>query len=224
MGRGIYTHWVELITAESEASRFVRYRRIIRFPQLTMPLIAAYTPGNWRVTHTDEIVQRVRFDRLLPWWASPPTPPPPLTPTGWPGDTATWGSRWSSEVPTQPSCRRRWVITRMRSSSAREYGTLPAAGCRGAHPDQGLVEVRRQEARGLSAGPDVPGGAADGDGVGGPGVPFSGLDSGADAAVEDRALVEHHPERRIPPGSQEPRRVGRDPAAAAEGRLSTCPA
>ena len=25
--------------------------------------IAAYTPENWRVTHTDEIVQRVRFDR-----------------------------------------------------------------------------------------------------------------------------------------------------------------
>ena len=57
------THWVELITAESETSRFVRYRRIIRFPQLTMPLIAAYTPENWRVTHTDEIVQKVRFDR-----------------------------------------------------------------------------------------------------------------------------------------------------------------
>ncbi len=28
-----------------------------------MPLIAAYTPAHWRVTHTDEIVQRVRFDR-----------------------------------------------------------------------------------------------------------------------------------------------------------------
>jgi hypothetical protein len=35
---------VELITAESEASRFVRHRRLIRFPQLTMPLLAAYTP------------------------------------------------------------------------------------------------------------------------------------------------------------------------------------
>ena len=63
VGRETCTHWVELITAESEASRFVRYRRIIRFPQLTMPLIAAYTPENWRVTHTDEIVQKVRFDR-----------------------------------------------------------------------------------------------------------------------------------------------------------------
>jgi radical SAM superfamily enzyme YgiQ (UPF0313 family) len=58
-----YTHWVELITAESSESRFVRHRRIIRFPQLTMPLIAAYTPAHWRVTHTDEIVQRVRYDR-----------------------------------------------------------------------------------------------------------------------------------------------------------------
>jgi radical SAM superfamily enzyme YgiQ (UPF0313 family) len=54
--------WVELITAESDASRFVRYRRLIRFPQLTMPLIAALTPPHWKVTHTDEIVQSVRFD------------------------------------------------------------------------------------------------------------------------------------------------------------------
>jgi len=53
---------VELITAESEASRFVRYRRLIRFPQLTMPLLAAYTPDHWEVGHTDEIVQRVDFD------------------------------------------------------------------------------------------------------------------------------------------------------------------
>lgn len=58
-----FTHWVELITAESAESRFVRHRRIIRFPQLTMPLIAAYTPAHWWVTHTDEIVQRVRYDQ-----------------------------------------------------------------------------------------------------------------------------------------------------------------
>jgi radical SAM superfamily enzyme YgiQ (UPF0313 family) len=54
--------WLELITAESDASRFVRYRRLIRFPQLTMPLIAALTPPHWKVTHTDEIVQEVRLD------------------------------------------------------------------------------------------------------------------------------------------------------------------
>lgn len=54
--------WLELITAESAASRFVRYRRLIRFPQLTMPLLAALTPPHWKVTHTDEIVQQVRFD------------------------------------------------------------------------------------------------------------------------------------------------------------------
>jgi len=58
-----HAYWVELITAESAESRFVRYRRIIRFPQLTMPLLAAYTPEHWRVTHTDEIVQKVRFDK-----------------------------------------------------------------------------------------------------------------------------------------------------------------
>jgi len=54
---------VELITAESEASRLVRHRRLIRFPQLTMPLLAAYTPDHWDVSHTDEIVQRVDFDK-----------------------------------------------------------------------------------------------------------------------------------------------------------------
>lgn len=54
---------VELITAESEESRFVRHRRLIRFPQLTMPLLAAYTPKHWDVIHTDEIVQSVNYDR-----------------------------------------------------------------------------------------------------------------------------------------------------------------
>jgi radical SAM superfamily enzyme YgiQ (UPF0313 family) len=57
------SYWVELITVESAASRYVRHRRLIRFPQLTMPLLAAYTPNHWRVTHTDEIVQSVRFNR-----------------------------------------------------------------------------------------------------------------------------------------------------------------
>ena len=56
---------VELITAESEASRFVRSRRLIRFPQLTMPLLAAWTPEHWEVSHTDEIVQRVDFDKRV---------------------------------------------------------------------------------------------------------------------------------------------------------------
>ncbi len=54
---------VELITAESEASLFVRHRRLIRFPQLTMPLLAAWTPEHWEVSHTDEIIQRVDFNR-----------------------------------------------------------------------------------------------------------------------------------------------------------------
>jgi radical SAM superfamily enzyme YgiQ (UPF0313 family) len=56
---------VELITAESEASRFIRYRRIIRFPQLTMPLLAAHTPPHWEVTHIDEIVQKVDFNKKV---------------------------------------------------------------------------------------------------------------------------------------------------------------
>lgn len=56
---------VELITAESEESRFVRHRRLIRFPQLTMPLLAAYTPAHWEVSHTDEIVQQVNFNERV---------------------------------------------------------------------------------------------------------------------------------------------------------------
>src|SRR5262245_46594418 len=56
---------VELITAESETSRFVRHRRLIRFPQLTMPLLAGCTPNHWDVSHTDEIVQRVDFDKRV---------------------------------------------------------------------------------------------------------------------------------------------------------------
>src|SRR5215831_5578698 len=56
---------VELITAESGASLFVRHRRLIRFPQLTMPLLAAWTPAHWDVSHTDEIVQRVDFNKRV---------------------------------------------------------------------------------------------------------------------------------------------------------------
>src|SRR5262245_1994099 len=56
---------VELITAESETSRFVRHRRLIRFPQLTMPLLAGCTPNHWDVSHTDEIVQRVDFNKRV---------------------------------------------------------------------------------------------------------------------------------------------------------------
>jgi hypothetical protein len=36
--------------------------RLIQFPQLTMPLIAALTPREHEVSHTDEIVEPVRFD------------------------------------------------------------------------------------------------------------------------------------------------------------------
>src|SRR5437762_6910947 len=53
---------IHLITAESPASRRLRFGRLIQFPQLTMPLIAALTPPEHEVSHTDEIVERVRFD------------------------------------------------------------------------------------------------------------------------------------------------------------------
>jgi len=53
---------IHLITAESPASRRLRFGRLIQFPQLTMPLIAALTPPEHEVSHTDEVVERVRFD------------------------------------------------------------------------------------------------------------------------------------------------------------------
>ena len=50
---------MHLITAEDPLMRDARARKLIRFPQLTMPLLAALTPDPWIVTHTDEIMHRV---------------------------------------------------------------------------------------------------------------------------------------------------------------------
>jgi radical SAM superfamily enzyme YgiQ (UPF0313 family) len=54
---------IELITPESGPSRRLRKWRLIRFPQLTMPLLAAYTPPGVELHHTDEIVEPVDLDR-----------------------------------------------------------------------------------------------------------------------------------------------------------------
>jgi hypothetical protein len=54
---------IHLVTAESPASRRLRGSRLIQFPQLTMPLLAALTPEEHEVVHTDEVVEPVRFDR-----------------------------------------------------------------------------------------------------------------------------------------------------------------
>jgi radical SAM superfamily enzyme YgiQ (UPF0313 family) len=54
---------IHLVTAESPESRRLRRSRLIQFPQLTMPLIAALTPPEHDVYHTDEIVERLDFDR-----------------------------------------------------------------------------------------------------------------------------------------------------------------
>lgn len=53
---------LHLITAEGRETRWIRRGRLIRFPQLTMPLLAALTPPEVDITHTDEIVQKVRYD------------------------------------------------------------------------------------------------------------------------------------------------------------------
>ena len=54
---------IHLITAESPESRRLRASRLIQFPQLTMPLIAALTPREHDIYHTDEIVERLDVDR-----------------------------------------------------------------------------------------------------------------------------------------------------------------
>ena len=54
---------LHLITAEDPLTLQARTRELIRFPQLTMPLLAALTPPNWQVSHTDEIIQPVDTSR-----------------------------------------------------------------------------------------------------------------------------------------------------------------
>jgi radical SAM superfamily enzyme YgiQ (UPF0313 family) len=56
---------LELITAEGPATLWMRKGRLIRFPQLTMPLLAALTPGDVEIHHTDEIVSQVNFNRAV---------------------------------------------------------------------------------------------------------------------------------------------------------------
>jgi hypothetical protein len=52
-----------LITAEDPLTLQARARELIRFPQLTMPLLAALTPSHWQVSHTDEITHPVDTSR-----------------------------------------------------------------------------------------------------------------------------------------------------------------
>jgi radical SAM superfamily enzyme YgiQ (UPF0313 family) len=54
---------VHLITAEDPLTLAARSRELIRFPQLTMPLLAALTPSGWEVSHTDEITHPVDTQR-----------------------------------------------------------------------------------------------------------------------------------------------------------------
>jgi len=50
---------LHLITAEDPLTLQARERELIRFPQLTMPLIAALTPPHYHITHIDEITKQV---------------------------------------------------------------------------------------------------------------------------------------------------------------------
>jgi radical SAM superfamily enzyme YgiQ (UPF0313 family) len=69
---------VHLITAEDALSLRTRARELIRFPQLTMPLLAALTPPRWQVSHTDEITHAVdtrrRYDLVGLTAATPGAP------------------------------------------------------------------------------------------------------------------------------------------------------
>src|SRR5712671_4373832 len=50
---------LHLVTVEDPLTRQTRAHEWIRFPQLSMPLLAALTPEPWVVTHTDEITHAV---------------------------------------------------------------------------------------------------------------------------------------------------------------------
>lgn len=69
---------LHLITAEDPLTLQARVHELIRFPQLTMPLLAALTPPAWTVTHTDEIIQSVdtqpRYDLVGITAATPGAP------------------------------------------------------------------------------------------------------------------------------------------------------
>lgn len=69
---------LHLITAEDPLTLKARARELIRFPQLTMPLLAALTPPTWAVTHTDEITHAVDVTQpydLVAITAAPPGAP-----------------------------------------------------------------------------------------------------------------------------------------------------
>lgn len=53
---------IEYITAEAPLTRQLREGEFIRFPQLTMPLLAALTPAE-EAHHTDEIISEVDYSR-----------------------------------------------------------------------------------------------------------------------------------------------------------------
>jgi hypothetical protein len=107
---------VHLITAESPESRHLRYGRLIQFPQLTMPLIAALTPREHVVTHTDEIVEPVRFDVPADLVAITAPTPSALHAYDLAREFRRRGVRWSSAGRTPPRCPRRRCATRARSS------------------------------------------------------------------------------------------------------------
>jgi radical SAM superfamily enzyme YgiQ (UPF0313 family) len=69
---------LHLITAEDSLTLQARAQELIRFPQLTMPLLAALTPEKWTVTHTDEITEcvdaRQRYDLVGITAATPGAP------------------------------------------------------------------------------------------------------------------------------------------------------
>jgi radical SAM superfamily enzyme YgiQ (UPF0313 family) len=69
---------LHLITAEDPLTLSARAHELIRFPQLTMLLLAGLTPDHWEISHTDEITHAVdttaRYDLVGITAATPGAP------------------------------------------------------------------------------------------------------------------------------------------------------
>ena len=103
---------LHLITAEDPLTLDIRRRELIRFPQLTMPLLAALTPPHWTVTHTDELTHRVdcrrRYDLVGLTAATPGAP-----------------HAYELAAAFRPTaCRSSWAARTPPSSPTRRPGTL----------------------------------------------------------------------------------------------------
>jgi B12 binding protein len=124
--------------------------RLIQFPQLTMPLIAALTPRTHLVSHTDEIVEPVRFDvRADLIGITAPTP------------SALHAYSLAREfrrrgVPVVIGGPHATALPEEAAAHADAWNSdFPPVQQRGQNSDRGLVEVRREKTLRIPAGAHV---------------------------------------------------------------------